>query len=108
MSARDCITVSVVWSPGPRQVEQHELRLPHGSDVHDALRACHFWHEGEPACVGIWGRKAALDEVLSQGDRIEIYRPLRVDPKFARRERFARQGAGPAGLFAQRRPEAKP
>jgi len=39
---------------------------------------------------------------------VEIWRPLRVDPKLARRERFGRQGARSAGLFAKRRPGSKP
>lgn len=108
MNDPHAIAVSVVRSPGSRRIECVELQLPRGSVVRDALQACHFWQEGERACIGIWGRKAALHEKLRQGDRIEIYRPLRVDPKRARRERFARQGAGPAGLFSQRRPGTKP
>jgi putative ubiquitin-RnfH superfamily antitoxin RatB of RatAB toxin-antitoxin module len=39
---------------------------------------------------------------------LEILRSLRVDPKVARRERFQRQGAKTAGLFAKRRVGAKP
>jgi sulfur carrier protein len=38
---------------------------------------------------------------------VELYRPLKVDPKLARRERFNRQGAGTTGLFAKRRAGAK-
>ena len=37
---------------------------------------------------GLWGRPAAGQTLLQDGDRIEIYRPLRVDPKVARRERY--------------------
>lgn len=55
---------------------------------------------------GIWGRKAHMSHTLQDNDRIEVYRPLRVDPKSARRARFARQGSGKsAGLFAKRRPK---
>jgi uncharacterized protein len=46
--------------------------------------------------------------VLSDHDRLEIYRALQIDPKMARRERFKKQGAKSAGLFAKRRPGAKP
>ena len=60
------------------------------------------------ASMGIWGRKAGLDDALREGDRIEVYRPLRVDPKVARRERFRTQGARSAGLFAKKRAGAKP
>ena len=37
--------------------------------------------------VGIFSRKVSLDHVLREGDRIEIYRPLLVDPKEVRRLR---------------------
>ncbi len=37
--------------------------------------------------VGIFSRKAALDDLLEEGDRVEIYRPLEIDPKEARRRR---------------------
>lgn len=57
--------------------------------------------------VGIWGRHNTLNHKLKEYDRIEIYRPLRVDPKVARRERFTRQGAKRAGLFANKRVGAK-
>ena len=62
----------------------------------------------EPADVGVWGRRCPLRQAVREGDRVEVYRPLVVDPKVARRERFRKQGARAAGLFAQRRPGAKP
>lgn len=37
--------------------------------------------------VGIWGKKKTLDCPVRDGDRVEIYRPLTVDPKEARRRR---------------------
>jgi uncharacterized protein len=37
--------------------------------------------------VGVWNRVARLDTIVSEGDRIEVYRPLTVDPKEARRIR---------------------
>ena len=41
--------------------------------------------------VGIFSKLAQLDTPLRDGDRVEIYRPLQVDPKEARRRR-AKQG----------------
>lgn len=35
--------------------------------------------------VGIFSKACALTDTLSAGDRIEIYRPLKIDPKDARR-----------------------
>jgi putative ubiquitin-RnfH superfamily antitoxin RatB of RatAB toxin-antitoxin module len=37
--------------------------------------------------LGIYGRLAALDDVLEEGDRVEILRPLVADPKMARKRR---------------------
>lgn len=37
--------------------------------------------------VGIFGKIAKLDDRLGAGDRVEIYRPLTMDPKEARRKR---------------------
>jgi hypothetical protein len=39
--------------------------------------------------IGIFGKAAKLDAVLSEGDRVEIYRPLIADPKEARKKRAA-------------------
>lgn len=102
--------VTVAWSPGPREVREAELELPEGSTVHDAVLA-----SGGPgadaleaADFGVWGRRCSGGQLLREGDRVEIYRGLLVDPKVARRERFRKQGARAAGLFAKRRPGAKP
>lgn len=37
--------------------------------------------------VGVYGKLKALDTVLADHDRVEIYRPLLVDPKLARQRR---------------------
>ena len=127
MNQIEHIKVTVVYSPAPRQVEELELVLPAGSTPRAALAALVAitnngskarWPElgsiedagdrGASWTLGIWGRSASLDQVLRDKDRVEIYRPLLVDPKVARRERFAKQGAKKAGLFANRRAGAKP
>ncbi|HYD75609.1 RnfH family protein [Ramlibacter sp.] len=101
------LRVTVMHSPAPREVREQVLQLAKGATVADALRACGLeLAEGE--AVGVWGRKAEPTQLLRDRDRVEIARPLRVDPKLARRERFQRQGSRAAGLFAQRRPGAKP
>lgn len=41
----------------------------------------------EQAVVGVWGKKICLDTKLKAGDRVEIYRPLLIDPKEARRRK---------------------
>ncbi len=44
--------------------------------------------------VGIFGKLKALDTVLRENDRIEIYRPLLADPKIARRQRAEQKRQG--------------
>lgn len=39
--------------------------------------------------VGIFSRPAKLTDIVSDGDRVEIYRPLIADPKEMRRKRAA-------------------
>lgn len=58
------------------------------------------WRGLSPA---VFGRKLTLDSELFDGDRLDCCRPLRVDPKLARRERFNQQGSRRSGLFARRR-----
>ncbi len=109
----DRIHIVVAWSAAPRQVQELALTLPPGSTVRDAMAASAGqvgfpdWPM-EAGSFGVRGRKTPLDHVLRDRDRVEIWRPLRVDPKLARRERFGKQGARAAGLFARRRPGAKP
>ena len=111
-AASATIRVDVVYSPGARLVRQKSVQLPAGCQLGEALPAV-AQALGVPLALltvlefGIWGLRCPKDRLLAAGDRIEFYRPLRVDPKVARRERFARQGAKSAGLFAKKRPGAK-
>ncbi|TBO32421.1 RnfH family protein [Aquabacterium lacunae] len=92
-TARSNLTVVLVYSPQARDLKCRTLPLPADSTVGDALKASGWFSQGfEGLAVGIWGRKTPLDTVVRQGDRIEIYRGLTVDPKEARRQRYRAQG----------------
>jgi uncharacterized protein len=89
------LQIEIAYAPEPQRGIVKTLRLPPGSRVADALRLAaldpdftgvDFAH----AVLGVFGRVTRPDEALKQGDRIEIYRPLAIDPKAARRAR-ARQ-----------------
>lgn len=104
--------ITLLYSPAPRQVREWELALPEGSTVAQAIAASGILAEypelgAGRVVAGIWGRKAGVRQVLQAQDRVEIYRPLRVDPKVARRERFTTQGVKKSGLFAKKRAGAK-
>ena len=100
------LRIVVVHSPGPRQAVEHVVALAVGSTVGDALRLAGVDVAADSE-VGVWGRRAPLMQALRDDDRVEVARPLRVDPKVARRERFRKQGSRAAGLFAGRRPGSK-
>lgn len=104
--------ITVVYSPAPRVVHEVALELPKGAQVADAIVQVQTLQTfaqiaWEKASLGIWNHSASLEQTLHEYDRLEIYRPLRVDPKVARRERFAKQGARTSGLFAKRRAGGK-
>ncbi len=109
------ITVTICYAPAARQVHLHTLHLPAGAQVRDALALCATDSRFANAVsqivaaklhCALRGVKASADQLLHQDDRLELCRDLRVDPKVARRERFAKQGARTTGLFAKRRPGA--
>lgn len=93
MAPADAVRVSVAYSPRARVVDETELNLPAGATLIDAVRASGVLdrHPGlnlAQAKFGIWGRVQAVETVLRERDRVEVYRALQVDPKEARRLRY--------------------
>ena len=93
------LSVSVAYSPRAGEVDEVSLQLAPGATVADALRASGLQarHPGlalEALPVGIWGAFCERSDALRDRDRVELYRPLRVDPKEARRQRQRAQGTG--------------
>lgn len=87
--------VEVVFALPQRQ-ELVTVTLDEGATVAQAIErsalAASFpgWSFDECA-VGIWGRPAERDQRLADGDRVELYRPLRMDPREARRSQAAHE-----------------
>lgn len=110
------VQITLMYSPAPRVVHERVIQLNTGMTVQQAiaqsglLTECSEIDLSQPEAftVCIWGKKTTPNHVLRDLDRIEICRPLTVDPKLARRERFQKQGTSRAGLFSKRREGAKP
>ena len=91
------LEVEVVYATPGRQA-RYVLHVKEGATLSDAIRASGVL-EAFPEIdlarnrVGIHGTLAKGAQVLREGDRVEIYRPLSVDPKEARRARAARRRA---------------
>ena len=86
------LRVSVVFSPRASEVDSVELSLSEGATVADALResglqARHPGVDLATLSLGIWGAPCQRDDPVRDHDRVELYRPLVVDPKEARRRR---------------------
>ena len=115
-TANTTIHITLMYAPAPRVVHERVLSLAAGVTVWQALQQSGVLTEfpeidvsqSDAFAVCIWGRKTTPEHVLRDLDRIEICRPLTVDPKVARRERFQKQGTSRAGLFSKRRVGAKP
>jgi uncharacterized protein len=97
------IHIEVMVGLAPRQVWQRTLAVPVGCTLAQALERAGVWGlDGLPGdgaqawtqgwTAGIWGRKEPVGHVLREGDRVELVRPLVVDPKEARRVRYRSQG----------------
>lgn len=89
--------VELVWSPHTGDVQHRWLELEAGTTLEAALRGCADFMAAQALPldslrIGIWGRLRPLTTPLRERDRIEVYRPLTVDPMEARRLRYAKRG----------------
>jgi hypothetical protein len=76
----------------PDRAWRAELALPEGSTVAAALAQSGFATAFPEVGVvderiGIHGRRTTMETIVRDGDRVEVYRPLLIDPKDARRKR---------------------
>ncbi|GAP38330.1 RnfH family protein [Piscinibacter sakaiensis] len=91
------LQVEVVYAAGRGRVERHALSLPAGATAGDAVARSGV-REGLAAgapdlALSVWGRRADPSRPLADGDRVELTRPLLMDPGLARRARHrAQQG----------------
>ena len=85
------VVVEVVYAGADRQILLR-VELPWGSTVKQAVDASGIAGMLPDGMVdllrlGIFASKVAPDHMVQEGDRIEIYRPLVLDPMEARRQR---------------------
>ena len=81
--------VEVVFALPERQALE-TVEMPEGATVADAIEKSGVERQFPDVSfaalqAGVWGKLVDRDHVLSDGDRVEIYRPLEMDPREARR-----------------------
>ena len=87
----DFVKVQVVFAEADHSLVI-DLRLRFGATVREALDEVRHLDEFQDVAiseksVGIFGRLVQSGQILSDGDRVEIYRALQFDPKELRRNR---------------------
>lgn len=105
----DCaeIEVEVLYGAGPCEVRRANVRLPRGATAADAVRASGLLRNLPASLVdqlslACLGRACSAQRLLKDHDRLEVLRPLSVDPKEARRLRHRRDGTRRKGPEATR------
>ena len=101
------LTITVAFSPQAGTVDEVVVVLGEGATVADALRLSdlqkrHPQFDLSKLSSGVWGVLCERTQRLRDVDRVELYRPLTVDPKEARRLRFR------ANRKQSNRPSPKP
>ena len=87
------LRISVAYSPCAGELDLVEISLPAGATVRLALSRSGLL-DRHPDLIaadcktGVWGQLRSLNDLLRDRDRVEVYRPLQVDPKEARRLRY--------------------
>jgi len=95
MERAPLLEITVIYALPEHQFCQ-SVAMPPGSTVRDALLASGVLQafseiDLESAPVGIFSRRVELDAEVTDGDRVEIYRPLQLSPAEARRRRAKRK-----------------
>lgn len=85
------INVLVVYAL-PEKQTVIKTKIAKGANVQDAIDASGIVEQhpelaNDDLTIGIFSKKVELSHVVTEGDRIEIYRPLTIDPKTARMKR---------------------
>ena len=91
MAPGDAFPVEVVQASGPASQTLVTLQVRRGTTVGEALALSGLVDDPHACEAGVFGRRCAHSQLLRPYDRVEIYRPLEVDPKEARRRRAAKR-----------------
>ena len=86
--------VEIVFALPERQ-ELFEVAVEEGATIDDVIAKSGLarlfpGQDLRALQAGIWGKVVARDRVVREGDRVELYRPLEIDPKEARRLKVGR------------------
>lgn len=84
------VSVEVVYVPLKGPLFHQKINVRAGATVGEVLEqsgVCSLYPETKGLAIGIYAKPVPLTTVVKSNDRIEIYRPLLLDPKEKRRQR---------------------
>ena len=84
------VEVELVYIPSSLHTVFLQLQVPEGATILDVLHTSKIFEIHPETCnmaYGIFGKTLPLTSPVVQGDRVEVYRPLLIDPKEKRRQR---------------------
>lgn len=95
------VNVRVVFATPEHQADV-PVTLPEGATIGDAIGAAGLESRFPGVSLdnlrcGIWNKLKPRETVLREGDRVELYRPLKADPNAARQARVAKKRAAGKG-----------
>lgn len=107
MESSELLRIRVIYALPDHQATV-DLQLPPGASLTEAVTRSGLLQKfpeaaARPLSCAIFGRAVPLSYELRDGDRIEILRPLLVDPKQSRREAAARNRARSSASKAGRK-----
>jgi putative ubiquitin-RnfH superfamily antitoxin RatB of RatAB toxin-antitoxin module len=88
------VKVELIYAPTKGSLIHLHLSLKPGATVADVLQASALLNtnpEIRELSLGIFSKPVTLHHLVKSGDRIEIYRPLLLDPKERRRQRAGKK-----------------
>lgn len=97
MEPRESLQVRVIYALPDQQISA-TLQVPSGTTVAEAVTRSKLLERfpeaaARPLACAVFGRAVPLTYELREGDRVEILRPLLIDPKQSRREAAERSRA---------------
>lgn len=87
--------IEVVYA-GPELEFIEQFEVPAGTTALEAVRLSRLLEQNasvslDKNSLGIFGREVRAETILQENDRVEVYRPLKKDPKESRRLRASMQ-----------------
>lgn len=86
----DMIRIEIVFAASADQQHRETMQVISGTTVMQAMQQSQLVMKQSDTVTmpkGIFGRRVTDGDVLNDGDRLEIYRPLLIDPMQKRKKR---------------------